>query len=104
MRTLLVPILAAFALPALAQHGSTDVVNPNTSPRDEQEGARLFRAQCAGCHGPDGAGTGAGPNLVSGTLKHGHTDEALFASISKGFQGAAMPAFSTLSALQIWQL
>jgi putative heme-binding domain-containing protein len=95
--------LVVFALPVLAQHGSTEVVNPYISPQDEQAGGRLFRAQCAGCHGPDGAGTGAGPNLVSGTQVHGHSVEALFTSISKGFAGTPMPAFS-FSGLQIWQL
>lgn len=102
-QTVCVMTLVVFALPVLAQHGSTNVVNPYMSPEDEQAGARLFRAQCAGCHGPDGAGTGAGPNLSSGTLVHGNSDEAVFASISKGFPGTAMPAFS-LSGLQIWQL
>jgi len=102
-RTVCATILAAFALPVLAQHGSNEVVNPYRSPQDEQAGARLFRAQCAGCHGPDGTGTGAGPNLASGTLAHGHSDEAVFTSISKGFPGTTMPAFS-FSGLQVWQL
>src|SRR2546426_12226748 len=95
--------ILAFALPVLAQHGSTEVVNPYTSREHEQAGARLFRAQCAGCHGPDGTGTATGPNLASGTLVHGHSDEAVFRSISKGFPGTPMPAFS-FSGLQIWQL
>src|SRR5215472_11495564 len=91
------------SLPALAQQTSAAVVNPYTSKEDEEAGAKLFRAQCAGCHGPDGTGTGAGPNLASGALAHGHSDEAVFASISKGFPGTRMPAFS-FSGLQIWQL
>jgi cytochrome c oxidase cbb3-type subunit 3 len=95
--------VALLSLPVMAQHGSTTVVNPYTSREHEQAGARLFRSQCAGCHGPDGAGTGAGPNLVSGTLVHGGSDEALFGSISKGLPGSSMPAFS-FSGLQIWEL
>ncbi|HEV2446305.1 MAG TPA: c-type cytochrome [Candidatus Sulfopaludibacter sp.] len=102
-RTLCTAVVAACALPLLAQHGSTEAVNPFTSPEDEQAGARFFRAQCAGCHGPDGTGTGAGPNLVSGTLRHGHSDEALFVSISKGFPGTPMPSFSS-SVRQTWQV
>jgi putative heme-binding domain-containing protein len=102
-RTVGIAVLAALALPALAQHGSSTAVNPYTSREDEQAGAKLFRAQCAGCHGPDGTGTGAGPNLASGTLAHGHSDEAVFTSISKGFPGTSMPAFS-FSGLQVWQL
>jgi cytochrome c oxidase cbb3-type subunit III len=92
-----------FALPVLAQHGSTTVVNPYTSPEHEQAGAKLFRAQCAGCHGPDGTGTGAGPTLVSGTFVHGGSDEALFGTITKGVAGTSMPPFS-FSGLQIWEL
>jgi putative heme-binding domain-containing protein len=95
--------VVVLASPLLAQHGSTTVVNPYTSREDEQAGARLFRAQCAGCHGPDGTGTGAGPNLASGVLVHGRSDEALFGTISKGVPGTTMPAFS-FSGLQIWEL
>jgi len=101
--TLRAALCFVLALPAVAQHGSSTVVNPNTSPLDEEAGSRLFRAQCAGCHGRDGTGTGTGPNLVSGTLVHGHSDEAIFTSISKGFPGTPMPAFS-FSGQQIWQL
>jgi cytochrome c oxidase cbb3-type subunit 3 len=92
-----------FILPLWAQHGSTTVVNPYTGPEHEQAGAKLFRAQCAGCHGPDGTGTGAGASLASGTFVHGGSDEALFGTISKGLPGTTMPAFS-FSGLQIWEL
>lgn len=105
LRTLRLKAIAAafFSLPVLAQHGSTTAVNPYTNAEDEQAGRRLFRAQCAGCHGPDGTGTGAGPNLASGTFVHGGSDEALFRAISKGLPGTTMPAFS-FSGLQIWEL
>ena len=86
--------IVLFALPVLAQHGSSTVVNPYTSPEHGQAGAKLFRAQCAGCHGPDGTGTGAGASLASGTFVHGGSDEALFRTISKGVPGTTMPAFS----------
>jgi cytochrome c oxidase cbb3-type subunit III len=90
-------------LPVLAQHGSSTAVNPYTGPDHEKAGAALFRAQCAGCHGPDGGGTGAGPNLAAGALSHGATDEAVFRTISKGLPGTSMPGFS-FSGLEIWQL
>src|SRR5437773_12489766 len=96
-----VPIL--FALPLLAQHGSTSVVNPYTSPEHAQSGATLFRSQCAGCHGLDGAGTGAAPSLISGAFQRGGSDEELFRTISKGVAGTAMPAFA-FSGLQVWQV
>jgi cytochrome c oxidase cbb3-type subunit III len=85
------------------QHGSTNAVNPYTAPDDAAAGARLYRAQCAGCHGPDGAGTGAGPSLNSGTFRKGGSDEAVFHTISKGVPGSSMPAFS-FSGLRTWQL
>jgi putative heme-binding domain-containing protein len=92
-----------FALPILAQHGSTTVVNPYTSPEHAQAGGTLYRSQCAGCHGLDGTGTGAGPSLTSGTFQRGGSDEELFRTISKGVPGTAMPAFS-FSGLQVWEL
>jgi len=101
--------LEAFALAALlygplwAQPGGAAVVNPYTGPEDREAGEKLFRSRCAGCHGPDGSGTGAGPNLVSGSWLHGGSDDALFRTISKGLPGTSMPAFS-LSGLQVWQL
>ena len=103
MRLKAIAAAAFFMLPALAQHGSTTVVNPYTGPDHERAGAMLFRSQCAGCHGPDGAGTGAGPTLVSGAYTHGGSDEALFRTISKGLPGSSMPAFS-FSGLQVWEL
>jgi cytochrome c oxidase cbb3-type subunit 3 len=92
-----------FGLPLAAQHGSTTAINPNTKPEDALAGAKLFGAQCAGCHGPEGAGTGAGPSLTSGRFRRGGSDEALFQSISKGVPGTSMPAFA-FTGLQIWQL
>ena len=96
--------LALFSLPAAAQHGSSETLNPYTTPDHQRAGAALFRAQCAGCHGPDGTGTGAGPDLVSGAWKHGGTDEAVFRTISKGIAGTSMPAFNAFTGLQVWQL
>jgi cytochrome c oxidase cbb3-type subunit III len=98
-----IAVAAFFVLPALPQHGSTTVVNPYIGPEDQKAGAALFRSQCAGCHGPDGNGTGAGPNIASGRLPHGDSDEAVFRTISKGLPGTSMPGFS-FSGLQIWQL
>lgn len=91
------------SLPLLSQHGSTTAVNPYREPEHAIAGAKLFRAQCAGCHGPEGAGTGAGPSLTSGVFRRGGSDEALFQTISKGVPGTSMPAFS-FTGLQIWQL
>ncbi|HYP13871.1 MAG TPA: c-type cytochrome [Bryobacteraceae bacterium] len=98
------PILVLLlCLPALGQHGSTTVVNPYTGPEHAREGAKLYRAQCASCHGLEGRGAGAAPSLTSGTFRYGGSDEALFRSITKGVPGTAMSAFA-LTGLQTWQL
>jgi cytochrome c oxidase cbb3-type subunit 3 len=96
--------MALFCVPATAQHGSSATVNPYNNPEHERAGAALDRAQCAGCHGRDGVGTGAGPDIASGAFRHGSSDEALFRTLSKGVSGTSMPAFSAFSSLQIWQL
>ena len=104
MRRSGIAVFLALSVPAMPQHGSTTAVNPYTGPQHAEAGAKLFRAQCAGCHGPEGAGTAAGPSLTTGNLKRGGSDEELFQTISKGVPGTAMPAFSALSGLQVWQL
>jgi putative heme-binding domain-containing protein len=103
MRSRGIALMLAASLPGIAQHGSTNVVNPYTGPEHVEAGAKLFRSQCAGCHGRDGAGTTTGPNLTTGTFQRGGSDEALFQTITKGVPGTTMPAFS-LTGLQTWQL
>jgi putative heme-binding domain-containing protein len=85
------------------QHGSITAVNPYTGPEHAADGARLFRVQCGGCHGAQGTGTGTGPDLTTGSFRHGGSDEALFQTITKGVPGTAMPGFK-LTGLQTWQL
>jgi putative heme-binding domain-containing protein len=103
MRTPAAMLALLMQLPATAQHGSTTAVNPYTGSEHAEAGARLFRTQCAGCHGPEGTGTATGPNLTTGTYQRGGSDEALFQTISKGIPGTTMPAFPQ-SGLRIWQL
>src|ERR1700674_592946 len=103
MRLMGVAAVVLLSLPGLAQHGSTAAVNPYTSPDHEEAGAKLFHSQCAGCHGPDGAGTGAGPDLASESFVNRGADETLCRTISKGVPGTSMPAFS-FSDVQIWEL
>jgi putative heme-binding domain-containing protein len=94
-------VLCFFVFAAIlgAQHGSSPGVRVDQS----SEGAKLFRAQCAGCHALDGSGTGAGPSLNSGVFRRGGSDDAIVATISKGSAGTSMPAFS-FDAGQMWQL
>lgn len=99
MRTRALLGLLMLSATAAAQHGSNAAVRLDQT----SEGAKMFRAQCAGCHGLDGAGTGAGPNLNMSNFRRGSSDEAIVTTISKGVPGSSMPAFS-FDAGQMWQL
>ncbi|MDX2151967.1 MAG: PQQ-dependent dehydrogenase, methanol/ethanol family [Bryobacteraceae bacterium] len=96
-------LFAMLAAPLAAQHGSSSTLNPFTGPQHAAAGAAIYRGKCAGCHGPDGGGTGAGPALNTGSFRRGGSDEALFLVITKGIPGTAMPAFSE-NALEAWQV
>lgn len=51
--------------------------NPFTSSADMANGARIFRPQCARCHGRDGTG-GNGPDLTRGVYRYISSDASLF--------------------------
>jgi cytochrome c oxidase cbb3-type subunit 3 len=85
-----------------AQH-STTRTNPFNSPENQLEGARLFRGQCAACHGPNGVGGATGPDLTTGAFRRGDSDEALFQIVAKGIAGTAMPAYAA-SGREVWQI
>lgn len=57
-----------------------------------KEGASLFRAGCAPCHGLNARGGGRGPDLTSGRWTHGSTDDDIFRTITQGVPGTEMPA------------
>jgi len=90
------------AVPLGAQH-STTRANPFNSPADQVEGARLFRGQCAACHGPNGVGGASGPDLTAGAFRRGDSDEALFQIVAKGIPGTAMPAYAG-AGRDAWQI
>src|SRR3954452_13046488 len=99
MRVQTAGLLLLTAALVSAQHGSSPAIRLDQS----SVGGRIFRAQCAGCHGVDGSGTGAARALNNGKLRHGATDEAIVATVSKGVAGTTMPAFS-FDALQMPEL
>lgn len=87
----------------LAAQDRSDIIrNPFATPDDVTAGERSFRSQCAACHGRDASGA-AGPSLTTGTFRHGSTDEALFATITKGVPGTPMAGFK-LDGREVWQL
>jgi cytochrome c oxidase cbb3-type subunit III len=77
--------------------------NPNTSPADLAQGERLFKGQCAGCHGPKGEG-GRGAVLAQPRLRRAADDESLFRTIRDGVRGTEMPAADTITSREIWQI
>lgn len=89
--------LAIFPITATslsAQHSYT--------PGDARDGERLFLANCAVCHGPDGNMV-PGADLSHGNFRHTSTDEGLTRIIKDGIPGTAMPPhnFSDFQAFTI---
>jgi len=77
-----------------AQHGYT--------PSDVENGGRLYRANCASCHGPNGDSQ-PGVDLGHGKFRRATADEEIGAIIMKGIPGTGMPPgnFSESQALTI---
>jgi len=98
-------LVQASLLAVLPLHGQHSVArsNPFNSPADQAEGARLFRGQCAACHGPNGTGGATGPDLTLGAFRRGESDEALFQIVAKGIPGTAMPAYGG-TGHEVWQI
>lgn len=57
------------------------------------EGARIFKEKCSGCHGPEGKGD-IGPNLTDSEWRYGGSDEDLLETISNGRPGG-MPSWKS---------
>jgi PQQ-dependent dehydrogenase (methanol/ethanol family) len=66
-------------------------------------GRRLYDQTCQTCHGGEGRGD-RGPALTTGKFPHGSDDGDIFRNIRNGIAGSGMPAFSILTADQIWQV
>src|SRR5258705_2035870 len=85
--------LAAQPSPALKAATASDIAT----------GRRMFDAQCAWCHGAEGAG-GAGPSLQRASLKHAANDDALVQIVRLGIPGTDMPGFGlSLTDVSAWQ-
>jgi putative heme-binding domain-containing protein len=91
-------------------HAQTVANVAGPGPRSVEEGARLFSASCAPCHGRTGEGAQGQseglkpPDLTSGVFRHGNRDEDVFQVIVKGVPGAGMPSFEPLGFDAIWSL
>jgi copper transport protein len=81
------------------------LVNPiPASPQSIREGGALYTTHCLACHGPGGRGDGPTgqvlrpppADLAIHTAPGVHPDGQLFAWITAGYPGSAMPAYETL--------
>src|SRR5256885_15934491 len=59
-------------------------------PGEIEGGARLYQANCTGCHGPEGDGVAA-VNFSKGQLRRASSDEGLGRIILSGRPGTPMP-------------
>lgn len=69
-------------------------------PAEIESGSRLYGAQCAGCHGPNGD-TINGVDLRRGQFKTVVTDEDLARVLAVGAPAAGMPAFAGLQSREV---
>ena len=59
-------------------------------PAEIENGGRVYQANCAGCHGPEGDAV-AGTNFGTGSLRRASSDDDLVRIIMGGIPGTAMP-------------
>jgi high-affinity iron transporter len=98
-RNLASALLAAYPIP----------VSPNKAP-DLQHGARLYQAQCAGCHGATGKADGPlAAKMDPAPIAFADLDRArersvfsLYQTTTRGVEGTAMPSFAALSEEDRW--
>lgn len=101
-RLVALALLGVFALlhgasPGIAQ----DSRIAHLSEEEIAQGERIYKAQCALCHGIDGAG-GTGPSLQRPVLTRARDDAALFSIVQRGVPGR-MPG-SWLSENETWRV
>ena len=90
---LLTTIGLAVAGPSLAAAQGPPSGHPGDySPADIAYGARLYDAQCAVCHGPNGDAV-SGIDFRTGKLRTAVTDTDITRVLASGVQGKGMPAF-----------
>jgi mono/diheme cytochrome c family protein len=97
-------LVMAFSVSAMASEKST--------PQLVERGKKLFKMNCAVCHGEAGKGDGAGAaalkppprDLTKGEYKAGGSPKELFATLTKGLAGTAMAPFGHLPEGDRWAL
>jgi putative heme-binding domain-containing protein len=95
-------LAAAWFLAIQMVVGADPTGRPKVTAREIEAGRALFQAQCAYCHGVDGAG-GRGANLARPVLRRASTDDMLFRVVNRGIAGTGMPG-NAMSAREVWQV
>jgi putative heme-binding domain-containing protein len=82
--------LALSAVMTLGAAGALVAQQRTYLPAEIENGGRVYQANCAGCHGPEGDGV-AGINFGTGRLRRAASDDDLVRIIMGGIPGTAMP-------------
>ena len=77
----------------LEAQAETELPTKQYAPSDIQGGSRIYTAQCAACHGPNGDNV-AKVDLRSGKFSRASSDDDLRKLITTGVSGTAMPPFT----------
>ena len=77
----------------LEAQAETEIPTKQYAPSDIQGGSRIYTAQCAACHGPNGDNV-AKVDLRSGKFSRASSDDDLRKLITTGVSGTAMPPFA----------
>jgi cytochrome c oxidase cbb3-type subunit 3 len=85
-----------------AQAPADPTPKPATTSEDLAAGERIYRTQCASCHGANGEG-GRGATLARPRLLHVPDDQAMFNVIARGIPDSEMPGH-WFTAREIWQI
>jgi putative heme-binding domain-containing protein len=103
MRTIcrIAAVLAGSCL-AFGQGTEDTGARPQTKPGDVAAGERMYRTQCAYCHGPRGEG-GRGAMLARRNLIHAAIDQAMFDVIRHGIPDSEMPGH-WFTPRETWQI
>src|SRR5258708_27311292 len=101
MRRLAVALMLWCAVLA-AQDPAEATRKPVTTPEDLAAGERIYRIQCAYCHGTRGEG-GRGATLARPRLLHAPDDQSMFQVIARGIPDSEMPGH-WFTAQEIWHL
>jgi alcohol dehydrogenase (cytochrome c) len=94
-----------FALEGFVSLGTSlegTVMNPYSTPSDNEAGARIFREHCAVCHGSEATGALA-PALNHSGLRHGDSDLAIYKVSRDGIPQTGMAPVA-LSLQERWQV